>query len=294
MKSKRNNNLLSIFILFIFILSFFYCIFYIYSNSLNISSVRKLESDDKSLDIFSTIVIISYVIFMVMGIFILTLISCAKGFQGTFLIYIYISNNGYLLLSVFTYIITSHSSIFGISGTCSGICFIGTIALIIIKRNSICECIYCSCLGNLFQIIPEVFELFSESIKKDCSCFYDSSSYCLIAIHYIYTGILGAGLAISTILYIGFSLVLVILWCILKTIVESISSCYNCCSKKSNKKVDNNVETNNNVEINNNVETNNKNQQENKTLSINKPKEDNVESNDFVIQDIKSEDSKNV
>ena len=296
MKTKRSNKLLAIFILFIFILSFFYCFFYIHSNSLNIASVRKLESESKFIKIFSTIVLISYIIFIAMGIFILILVSFAKGLQESFLLFIYLSNNGYLLLCFFTWIITGHASILIISGTSSGICFIGTITLIIIKRNSIKECIYCRCLGDLFKRIPDVFELFTESIQKDCSCFYDSNNYCALAIHYTYTTILGIGLAIATILYVIFSLVLLILWCILKALVESISACYDCCSKKSNKKVDNNnnLETNNNVEINNNAEINNNNQQENKILSINKPKEKKVESDDFVIQDIKSEDSKKI
>jgi hypothetical protein len=142
--------------------------------------------------------------------------------------------------------------------------------------------------------IRDVFELFSESIRKECSCFYDSSSYCMIAIHYFYTIILEIGLAISTILYFGFSLVLIILWSILKVLVESIRSCSDYCSKKNNKKVDNNAKTNNNTKINNNnVEINNNNQKEKEILSINKPTERKVEKDDFIIEDIKSEEKSN-
>ena len=45
MRPKRNNKLLAVVLLFIFILSFSYGIFYIKSNSLNKSSVRKLKSE---------------------------------------------------------------------------------------------------------------------------------------------------------------------------------------------------------------------------------------------------------
>ena len=176
MRPKRNNKLLAVVLLFIFILSFSYGIFYIKSNSLNKSSVRKLESESKFYKIFSTVVFISYVIFIVMGILILTLIACAKGLQEPLLIYIYISNNGYLLLCAFTWFITGHSKVLIITGTSLSICVMGTFTVIIIKRKYICECIYCSCLRDLFMRIIEVFELFSESIQKDCSCFYDSSN----------------------------------------------------------------------------------------------------------------------
>ena len=116
----------------------------------------------------------------------------------------------------------------------------------------------------------------------------------MIIIHYFYTNILRIGLAISTILYIGFSLILLILWCFLKVLVESISSCSDCCKKKISKKIDNNVKTNNNVKINNNnVEINNNNQKEKEILSINKPKEREVEKDDFDIEDIKNEENNN-
>ena len=279
MKTKRNNKSLRVLILFIFIISFCYFIIYIHSNSLNVRTVRKLESN--SYNIFSIVVYISYFIFIVMGIFILGLVYLANGSQESLLIYIYLANNGYLILCSLTWLITGHKMVLLSSGISLGICVIGTITIIILKRNSIHECIYCSCLGDLFRRICDVWELFLDSIQKDCSCFYDSSSYCMLAIHYIYTSLLGIGLAISIILYIGFSLILVFLWCILKIIVESISACCNCC-KKSNIKSHNDLEINNN-----NVEINNNNQQENKILTINKPKEENI--NTEIKNEVKSE-----
>lgn len=261
MTTKRNNKLFRILELFIFIISFYYFIFCAHSNSLKIKTVRKLESD--SYKIFSTLVYLSYFIFIVMGIFILGIIQCAKGYQKSIFIYIYIANNGYLLLCAFTLLITGHRMVLISSSVSLGICFIGTISIIIINRNSIDQILYCNCLGELFQRMADVWELFLESIQKECSCFYDSNNYCMMAIHYLYTSILGIGLTISMILYIGFSLILIIFWCILKIIAESIIACCNCC-KKSRTKEQNNVEINNkNDEINNN-------QQEKKILTINK------------------------
>ena len=316
MKTKK------VLLLFIFIISFFNFLFNIYSNSLNITTVRKLESNSEFFKIFSIVVYISYIVFIVMGLFILGLIYCAKGSQESLLIYIYLANNGYLLLCSFTLFFTGHTMVLISSSVSLGICVIGTIIIIISKRNSINKCLYCSSLGMLFGLIVEVWELFLESIQKECSCFYDSSSYCAIAIHYFYTSILGIGLGISMILYIAFLLILVMLWCILKIIVESIIACCDCC-KKNNIKYHNNGEinnnngeinnnnceinnnngeiNNNNCEINNNNgeinnnngEINNKNQQENKILTINKPKEaleqDYKNNNSDINNEVKSE-----
>ena len=193
MKTKTNKKILSIWLLFILIISFLYFTLYTHLNSLNSKTIRKLESNSQSggdgVQIFSIIVSISYIIFIVMDIFILVLISCAKGTQDCIFLYVYLANNGYLLLCVFTYLITDHSIVFVCSGFSLGICFIGTIALIIIsiKRSSICFCLYCKCIEYLFTIIPEVWSLFSYSIEKECSCFHDSSSFCMLAIHYFYT-----------------------------------------------------------------------------------------------------------
>lgn len=253
--------------------------------SFNTAIVRKLESN--SYKIFSTIVYLSYFIFFVMSLFILLIVHLANGLQGTLFIYIYLANNGYLILCAFTWLITGHKMVLLISSVSLGIFVIGTIVIIISKRNSMNKCLDCNCLRDLFGRIFEVWELFNESIQKQCSCFYDSSSYCMIAIHYFYTSILSIGLGISTILYIAFSLILVILWCILKIIAESIIACCDCC-KKSNIK---NSKNSNNVEINNNNgEINNNKQQENKKLTINKQKESLEDRNNN--EDIKNKENK--
>ena len=284
MKTKKNNKLLRVLILFIFIISFFHFIFYIHLNSLNTTTVRKLESNNDFFKIFTIVVYLSYFVFIGMSIFVLGLIYCANGHQDSIIMYFYITNNGYLVLCAFCWFITGYYMVVIGSYISIVICVLGTIIILILKRNSINKCLDSSSLQYLFTILCEIWGLFSESIDKDCSCFYDSSSSCLNVIHYLYKSILGIGLGISSILYLGFLLILIFFWSILKVIAESISACCNCC-KKRERKINNNVEINNN-----NDQINNNNQQENKILTINKPKETlNQNNNNNNNSDIKDE-----
>ena len=177
MKTKKNNKLLRVLILFIFIISFFHFIFYIHLNSLNTTTVRKLESNNDFFKIFTIVVYLSYFVFIGMSIFVLGLIYCANGRQDSIIMYFYITNNGYLVLCAFCWFITGYYMVVIGSYISIVICVLGTIIILILKRNSINECLDSSSLQYLFTILCEIWGLFSESIDKG---FFANSSYIFI------------------------------------------------------------------------------------------------------------------
>ena len=286
----KNKRLPRAFLLFLLMLLLFLIIININSSLL----IRKLEEDDKSYKIYVIIVTISYVIFIVMDLLFILLVTAAKGLEELIFRYIYIANNGYLIMCVFTWIISGHKMVMISSSVGLTIFVIGSIVYLCKFNNYFLDLFTCSFLGSLFQLIPGIWELFFASLDTDCSCFKNSQNCCANAFHYIYTSILVVGFGISTIVYIGFVIILIILWSIFTALIMSILyCCENCdCWKKNDKKNnedginninDNNPDNNGKNNANNNQDNNNNNnlneeaQSQNIKINDNKSNEDKKE-----------------
>ena len=251
----KYKGFIKYFLFSLFIILLFFFLLEIDRNSMNQLFIRKLE-EDKSYKIYAIIVTISYVIFIVMDLLYILLISCDKGFQEKIFRYIYIANNGYLIMGVLTWIISGNKMVIISSSISIGIFAVGTIIYIIAFKDDFMKLFECEFIGSLFGLIPDIWQLFFDSINHDCSCFKNSSNCFANAVHYIYTGILVVGFGISTIAYIGFVIILIILWCIFTLFVISIRACCrkcDCCdcSKKTASKNEAVINVNNNINNNN-------------------------------------------
>ena len=301
-------------------LLFFICISLLIINIINLNSSKNLsnrkleekEDDDKSYKIYVIVVSASYIIFIVMDLFILFLIWLYKGIQEPMLRYIYIANNGYLIICLFTWIITKKRVIVLCSYVSISICSLGTIVYFILFIKKLLEFFECNFVKSLFQLLPIIWELFFATINNECSCFKNSKDCCMNMIHYTYTAILVVGFGISSIAYIGFILILIILWSFLSLIFLSIAACFKCCCKKNNKASENNNnnnienphhsqdlnlsnQENNNEENNNNQENNNEEGQtqknNNNNQENNNEEEQTQKNNNYVLNLNKSKES---
>ena len=144
-KNKRLQRSFLLFLLMVLLFLIFLIIISINSSSL----IRKLEEDDKSYKIYVTIVTISYVIFIVMDLLFILLIAAAKGFEELIFRYIYIANNGYLIMCVFTWIISGHKMVMISSSVGLTIFIIGSIVYLCKYNSELLDLFTCSFLGSL-------------------------------------------------------------------------------------------------------------------------------------------------
>ena len=70
--------------------------------------------------------------------------------------YIYIANNGYLIICLFTWIITKKHIIILCSYVSIGICAIGSIAYFIKCINELLEFFECNFVKSLFELLPNI------------------------------------------------------------------------------------------------------------------------------------------
>ena len=95
-----NKKLIRPFSFIVLILIFFIIIFNVHFVSSKQTLIRKLEEEkNKSNKIFEIIIMISYIVFIVMDLLFIILAACASKIQELIFRYIYIANNGYLIMS---------------------------------------------------------------------------------------------------------------------------------------------------------------------------------------------------
>lgn len=207
------------------------------SKTNNKTFFRKLDdNDDKSFTIYSILVIIGYIVFIVFSLFAIAFINCTKGFNELIFRFLYLANNGYLVLNALTFLITGNGIFIISSGLSSLILSVGTIIYLFKKYKDFCNIFECEFLKDLFRIIPEIWGIYIDALDIVCECAKDENNYCLLFIFYFYKIIFIIGFSITTGVYFGFILILIIIWCIIKIIIESISFCVGSCEKKIAKK----------------------------------------------------------
>ena len=266
--SRYNNYIILLFVVFLFLIAFIISNFYYYSREQSSLRILKFSNNNnfkRKPQAFPIILIVFYFAFITLSIYIIVELKISsektKKYKSDVIKYIYMVNNGYLILSIIYISILESGIIYGILGVSSTFCVGGTIYYIYkLLKNSFKGFIDIyfsfSALISLYILPPNSFWPFIELTDPCCTqitytqnLYSDGTTfntkYIIVAWNYLIYFIKRLIFLISTIFYYWFLIFLSCAWLIIKSIILIFIKPHPVDIANQNQNINNNQQINN-------------------------------------------------